>query len=310
MAISKGKQTTDDFEKKLYIGVGSSFVLDVNPKADEIEKLRGFKPQQEPEYVKETTIDDKTYPQARIDFIVKPDGKMYYDKDNNPIDTTATVTFFVTKKYYQGKASGKYQIIDKYGRTAWATEDDIKNKRIPVYSNGPADIDADYRPAYIGEAELTAFIKTYLRIDNPRVFNKEMNTFVMRSAEELSFCEARLDHIDDYFKGNVSEIKEALSNRPENKLKLLYGVKTDAEGKQYQNIYSKMFLSNFVKKYDTIEKEINAAKANGSLANVDYEFGELREYTVTPTDFTQPSTATMPETESFGNFGEQTSPWI
>lgn len=59
-------------------------------------------------------------------------------------------------------------MIDKYGRATWVTPEQLKGHVIPLDKNGnPLQIDADYRPAYEGEENLTNFIKAYLNIPNP-----------------------------------------------------------------------------------------------------------------------------------------------
>ena len=93
----------------------------------------------------------------RIDFFIETDEKTEINLKNK-------ITFFLSDSFMSNKENTKYKIIDRFGNTAWATVEEITNKQIPVYQNGPAAIDADYRKCYLGEEELTEFIKNYLNI--------------------------------------------------------------------------------------------------------------------------------------------------
>jgi hypothetical protein len=114
------------------------------------------------------------------------------------------------------------------------------------------------------------------------------------------------DHIEDFFKGNISELKEIFGYQPENEVKLSYYVKTNtADNKQYQQVYMKMPMRNSVTAsngaYTKLKDEVTNAQNRGSLPNCEFDFGELHEYVVVPTTFT-PS-GIMPEA------APMTSPW-
>ena len=159
MAFGQGKVSSEGAGNgfKRYVGVASVKVLAVNPNMKEWNELTGGNMQNEPEYV---STNNEGVKQARIVLLVKPD----VNKTIGGIDTVIPVTFWFRKLPVQGSQSGKYQIIDKYGRTAWATEEEVKNKTIPQYSNGPANIDADYRRVVAGEEAFTNFLKAHLGV--------------------------------------------------------------------------------------------------------------------------------------------------
>ena len=137
MAISKGK-TSVDFEYKKYYGVAPVKVLAVNPNKKELEGIYNTEFENSPEYVGTTTRDEKEIPQVRIDFVVKT------VKDSCGVELLNKLSFFVCNSPRYNKDKSKMQIIDKYGRTAWATSEEVKNKTIPTYKNGAANIDKDY----------------------------------------------------------------------------------------------------------------------------------------------------------------------
>lgn len=303
MAVSKGQKSTESAVRKLFIGVGSSYVLAVNPNREELEKIRGRALEKDPEYLSTLAVGDEEIPQIRIDFICKPDPKMYFDSQNQPVNTDITVSVYLKKQYKYSPRYDKYQIMDKYGRTAWATKDDIQAKRIPLCNTKdggtmPANISRDYFVAYDGLDELVKFIRAYLNIPNVEIWE---NKRVVGLIDNPSTAEVMLDRVDDYFKGDVSELKEIISYQPGNKLKIAYGVKTAPDNRQYQTAYTRMFLKNNVGKdklsgiYTRLNSDIQSAKQNGALSTSEFDCTELHEYVVTPTTFSPQNQTEMPD---------------
>lgn len=302
MAFAKGNESTEGTPIKKYIGVAPVFVLNVNPSKSELEALYGgITLQNEPEYVgvSEVGSDEnrKTVPQVRIDFIVKTDAEKC-----EGIEMVNKVSFFLKQEYRFNRDQSKVQIIDKYGRTAWVTKEELKTKTIPQYSNGPANIDPDYRPAYIGEEDLTEFIKAYLNIPNPQ--NYINGQWVDKSPTEKAEAEARLDKIVDYFKGDVKELKSLLSYQPNNKVKVLFGVKTTDDNRQYQSVYTQRFLKNNVNDYSRLDKEVKERKDAGGYSDTEFVVGPLKEYGVEATSFTNTDGGPAPDP-----FANASSPW-
>lgn len=291
MAISKGSVSTEGLEIKRFIGVGSVFVLAVNPDKKKLEELHMTQLEKEPKYVGEVEVgeDKHKVKNVRIDFIVKTDPEKC-----NGIDTTTKVSLFVRQEYRYSKDSSKIQVIDKYGRTAWPTIEEAKahatvltKKDGSVYN---ANIDKDYRPAYFGEEELTKFLKAYLNI--PDVMKYVNNTWVM--VDNPQDCEARLESIEDYFKGDFSELKDVISYQPSNKVKVLFGVRTTDDNKQYQTVYTSMFLKNHVRDYSRLDKDLQERKQQGAFANTEFIVDDLKEYKVDSTDLSQSGTGALP----------------
>lgn len=164
MAFGNGQISSEGSSIKRYIGVASVAVLAINPLKEELEKLYNRTLENAPEYLGETEINGTKVPQVRIDFIVKADPEKYLDANNQPLDFVSRVSLFIRKAYRYNRDNTKVQVIDKYGRTAWVTIEQAKAHEVPVYSNGPANIDKDYRPAYVGEEELIKFLIAYLNI--------------------------------------------------------------------------------------------------------------------------------------------------
>ena len=284
MAFASGKESTEGNAVKRYIGVGSVFVLAVNPNKAELEKLYNTQLENDPEYLGEVEVgEDKHKVQnVRLDFIVKTDAEKC-----GGIEFTTKVAFFIRKEYRYNRNQTKVQVIDKYGRTAWVTVEQAKAHEIPVYKNGPANIDKDFRPAYHGEEELTNFIKAYLNI--PNVMKYVNNTWVM--VDKPEDCEARLESIAEYFKGNFKELRDVIALQPNNKVKVLFGVRTTDDNKQYQAVYNQMFLKNNITDYSKLDADLQERKAAGAYPTTEFTVGDLKEYDVESTDLSNSGAA-------------------
>ena len=297
MAFGKVSESNEGGEVKRYMGVGSSYILGVNPTKAELEKIYNRTIDNDPEYTGTQESDGKQVPYIRLDFITRTDPKVC-----NGIEMTSKLVFFIRKEARYNHDKTKVQVIDKYGRTCWVGVEDAKNHVIPEYSNGPANIDKDYRPAYAGEEDLTNFLKAYLNIAN--VMDYKNGTWVMK--ENPSDYECRLEHIADYFNGNVKEIKDVISLMPKNKVKLLYGVHTNDEGKQYQAIYIHMILRNGSTNFDRLAKDLAEHKGAGAYPTTEFEVCEFKEYTVVSTLFVQSGSE---QEDPFGASNNEQSPW-
>jgi len=297
MAFSSGNKSTEGAGRKLYKGVGSFFVLGVNPTKAEHEKLFNTTLDKDPEYLGESENDGKKIQTVRITFIVKADGNKHKDMDGNPIELTTNHTFFLRNEPMKGSQSGKFQVVDNYGNFAWADEATIEAGGIPQYSNGPANIHEGYRVAYNGEQSLTEFLMKYMCIPSSL---KWVDGKVVGWVDNLSDCEARLEHISDFFKGNFTELKNILAMQPENKVKIAVGVKTSNEGKQFQATYTNMALNNAVSSYGKLDADIKARMANAQTP-VDFTgdgnktpIAELSEYVVVASTFEEQPQGDLP----------------
>lgn len=289
MAISKGNASKEAQEFKRYIGVCPVFVKAVNPNKAEHEKLFNTTLEEAPVYVQDKEdAEGNSYKNVRISIVMQPDvEKIGFEM---PL---ITMPLFVTNQKQFGAKSGKYQVVDKYGRFAWATEAEISAKEIPTNSNGKkADISNDYRIAYVGEEALTKFIRAFLYIPEITVWDNNEQCRVPNTKDKPEECECRLDveTFEKLFKGDFSEIKEILGFQPNNKIKVCLGVRTDANsGKLFQSVYTKKFISNAATNYSSLDKMLQAdasyAAENNKVLNTEYSAETVHEYSVTPTNF-------------------------
>lgn len=287
MAIAKGKESTEATGYKRYIGVGAAFVKAVNPNKKEMEALYGREQENEPEYVGTVERDGKDIPNVRISFITNPDPEKYGEGILIPH------TYFLRREYRYNSDKTKVQVIDKYGRTAWVTIEQAKNHEIPMYSNGPANLDKDYRPAFVGEEELTQFLINYLNIPNVMKYDRANNKWYLVDNPQDSEC--RLDEIEKYFKGDFTELRSAIALQPTNKVKILYGVRTSDDNKQYQTTYTRMTLKNSVTDYSKLDADVMEMKSrstSASVAQTEYRVDDFQEYKVEATHITESTAAT------------------
>lgn len=290
LAIGKtqeSKDTPDGFKR--YVGLASSYVLAVNPTKKELDEIRGFESQSEPEYVKDTENGKEVH----INFLVKPDPELY-----EGVDMTAQVMFTLRQAVAYNRDESKVQVVDQYGNFAYIPTEDAKNGRKP---ENIGKLDTKFRMACVGEADLVTFLKKYLCVQD--AFNYVNGAWIKKDhPEDYVFG---LEQIKEYFKGDFKELKEALALQPNNKIKLLYGVRTTDDGKQYQAVASRsdLFLANNagVNAITKMAERLAEMKSQGSYANTEFKVQELQEYDVQPTNLestqeakTEDSSSEMP----------------
>lgn len=264
--------------KKLYIGYAPVRIVCVNPNKEELEKY--FGPQQnEPNYFGKVNVNDKEVDQVRIEFIVECKRP-----DNNELFYTR-LSFFLNKAYARNKNLTKVQIIDDYGRTAWATNEEAEANKVPVFANGnKAQIAEKYKKLIIGEDRIIHLIRALFCLNDPTRWDNAQNMYVPRVGDDLKNCEGSLDHTLDFFKGDYTELKNAIKMAENNTVYVLFGVKNNPDGKQYQTIYNNCFVRKNRKK-DSISGDFDKALETFAPGNTEFETCELKEYNIKPTDF-------------------------
>lgn len=290
MAIKIGKQSEEGVFK-LYKGIAAVNVLAVNPNKAELERITGRTYDEEPIY---RGKDDDGNDTMRITFYTKtnPDAKV-----NSGIELVLPISFTLVKARRVGQQSGKIQVIDKYGRTAWATPADLESKSIPQYAKGPANISADYRPAVIGEEYLINFLIKWLNIPGPA--NYKEGQWVMKDNPEDSEVSISLAKV---FAGDVSELAEVVNMAREYLIKVAVGIRTTEDGKQYHAVFTRDFAKNAVTDYSKLDAAITEFQNNGGAPNTVFDVNPLHENVVESTQFT-------PNTEVLGDMPDFSSPW-
>ena len=277
MAVKVGKESVEG-SFKMYKGMAAFNIVAVNPTKVELEALTGREIENDPEYIGKT---DEGKEQVRVVFYAKtaPEAKL-----NNGIELLVPISFMLTKDYKVGQSSGKYQIIDKFGRTAWATKEEVQSKSIPQYSSGPANISADYRLAWQGEEFLVDFLIQWLNIPGPAVYKDKV--WVMK--ENTDDSEVSLDMVA-LFKGDVKELKELITLAAAYTVKGAVGIKTvDNENgtRQYQAVFTRKFAKNAVTDYSRIDAAITEFQNAGGAPGTEFSTQPLHENVVEATTFT------------------------
>lgn len=313
MAIAKGVEKTKEVEVKRYVGVGAFGLLAVNPSRAEQNKLFNASnaPTEEIVYTGTTKAKDAKgneleVPQIRLNFVIKTDPAIAC---NNGIDMSLNYTIFLAKGYRYSNKDGvmKVQVVDKFGRFGWVSAEELKAHKVPVYTikkgehageKRPASLDSDYRKAYIGEEQLYKFIKAILGIEEPHYWDNDAKMFVdITDPNKLNSgdydCRFDAESIEAFIKGNIAELKDALLQQPNNRVKLMVGVRTAQDGKQYQCVYGNhpLMLSNT--NYKSLEQDLLAdATANPPRhPNEYYKAVNLEEYKIAATSYSTPSQA-------------------
>ncbi len=283
------------------VGVGAVKILAVNPTRAEWNKIIGNDNNTNPiEYNTTKVVDGKNVEIARVTFITQ-----VCDTTNPRITTIVPITFFVENRVHISQ-SNNLEVIDRFGRTAYIDNATFKAKG-PVYWGDSKRFKVEtssYRPALVGEANLTAFIKAFLNIPDVEVYNSELGTFVEETNEEaLALREASFSNPKNFFKGDFTEVINAIKSNPDNKVKILFGVR-HSEGKDYQDFYNAAFLKNPQYSLKNITKSVTDAKSVGRYPNTDFEFCTIKLWEPKPSTFDGAVTPTTPSWDLGGSTTE------
>lgn len=280
------KDANSGSEKKLYTGLTTVNVVAVNPTADEKVALYGGELRDEPTYIGK---DQDGNDQIRIEFHV--DSNVDDSPEKERVRTSTS--FYVSNKHL-ASSTGKMQVTNKFGQFSWFTEEDF-NAGVSPYSWFST---IGLRLAYRGEEDLLNFIKNLLNVPN-----------LKSDMSNVSDAEACFENVPAFFTGNISEVASAVKST-NNKIKLLFGVKTTDEGKMYQAIYNKKAERAYSTNSEYIAKALKESKDNGAYLNV--EFGQppftFQEYSLnpsTPSEIESTNSNSVGTNSTPGGWGKQ-----
>ena len=259
-----------EFDIQRYIGVASLHVLAINPDMKTLNKY-GFNVNEEPEYVKKTP-EGAGYMNMRFlccidEFPDKPIVSLYFRLYPNAIVSRGD--------------EPKAKVIDAYGNTAWVTRDQMKNKELPEYSEGK--MEHNYMQCHRGEEDLVSFLKMYLNIEPYEKFDNARRVYVRN--QHAGKCS--LDNWKELCAGDIDEILKEFANPivANNLVKVILGVRTSDDNKQYQCYIGDTFIHNKTKDPRTkAEKAIAAWQKDGRNANEEYSSEMVKVYAVKPTE--------------------------
>ena len=192
---SKNASSENYSDVKKYIGVASIKVLCVNPNNNAL-RMYGWQIPEDAEEPKYVTVNNEGKKSARVRFLVQ-----IQDLDDKPV---IAMDFWIRPDIQFNKEQTKCQIIDSFGRTAYATKAEVQGHKIPQYTNGLAQISSDYKPAHVGEESLVMFIMKLLNVTPLKMFVKASNQWV----DSKNPGRLTIDRWDKLCNGEVQELED------------------------------------------------------------------------------------------------------
>lgn len=274
---SKNAPSGELVDIRKYIGVASISVLALNPNNARLRSYGWQIPEdaEEPKYV---TTDSEGRKSARLRMLVR-----IHDLDENPV---IALDFWVRPDIVFNKDATKCKVIDSYGRTAYGTKEEVKAHRIPQYSNGPANIASDYKPCHNGEEEIVAFLMKYLNVTPLQIFDRTRQAWVQTKDPG----HVTIDNWKALCDGSVGEIASAIALQPENRVKVILGVRTTEDNKSYQTFLSTTFIGNGALpsgdtgEYGTARKAIDKWRDGHPSSTIEFSAVPVHEWNVSATE--------------------------
>jgi len=195
----------------LYCGIATMNVVAVNPSLGELHSL-GINLKQEPNY---TGIQMGEQTKNKLVFWVR----------NAEHEFTTRFEILVEPNERAESKTGKFQWINKFGQTAWGTEN--PSTQYEWFKN------EGVRRSYAGEEMLIDFMKTWANVGRDG--------------------ECAIDDIKAVMTGDVHELKQYVTALKENRVRLLLGAKDD----KYQQVYTKHFGREKPRRDDLFIKSLN-----------------------------------------------------
>ena len=195
----------------LYCGIATMNVIAVNPSLGELHAL-GINVKQEQNY-------------TGIQMGERKLNKLTLWVRNAEHEFTTRFDILVQPEERPESRTGKFQYINKFGQTAWGTEN--PSSQYEWFKN------EGVRRAYVGEETLIDFMKTWANVGRDG--------------------ECAIDDIKAVTSGDVHELKGYVTALKENRVRLLLGAK---DGK-YQSVYTKFFGREKPRRDDLFIKALN-----------------------------------------------------
>ena len=262
---------------KKFVGVGSISILGINPNNSQL-RLYGWQIPEDADEPVYTTVDSEGKKSARVRFLVQ-----IQDLPEKPVvamDFWVRPDVMLTNPSPDSGKVVKCVIIDSYGRTAYATKSEVQARKIPQYANGPANISQDYKPCHVGQEPIVSFLMKFLNVTPLRSFSRNTNSWVINKNP------GRLT-IDDWGKlcdGDVSELKADVALQPDNRVKVVFGIRTTEDNKTYQTFLPTAFIGNGAPvnkttgEYDSARKAIDKFNERDHRDSFVFSAAPVREW--------------------------------
>ena len=288
---SKNASTGDFVEVRKYIGVASISILAINPSNAKLRSYGWLIPEgaDEPKYLVTDAEGRKSF---RLRLLAQIN-----DLDEKPV---VALDYWLRPDVVFNKDQTKCKIIDSFGRTAYGTKAEVQAHKIPQYSNGLASINSDYKPCHVGEEEIVAFLMKYLNVTPYRIFDRKKNDWVPTKDPG----HVTIDNWKVLCEGNIAEIASAIALQPENRVKVVLGVRTTDDNKSYQTFLQTTYLSNGsipdrnTGEYAVARKAIDKFHEGRPNATVEFSATTVKEWNVSATEVKENAVEDMPDFES------------
>lgn len=241
----------------LYKGIATCKLLAVNPSKEEMGVLFGRKVDKEYDYFKKIGEN----PCCTLNFIFNT-----IPEDCDGVDLRFSVMYNLVGVPRYTNDKQKIMVINQFGGTAWLPIDNVKNKTLP---DNMKWFEGDFKPCFNGEDDLVALFKAVLNIPDKSFIDNSGNR---QQIENISDAVLMLDDIKNYFNGNIQEIHQLVKLSKDQRFKLLLGVRTTDDNKQYQTIFKELPMRIGTRSTNYLNKKLQEAFSAGKYSNVD--FGE------------------------------------
>lgn len=271
--FGKSVEVKESGARVFYTGIENFNVIAVNPTKEELSKIYGRDIDYDPEYLGTTTVSDaageREVAQLRVDF--------YLANEDSGLKIKAS--YYIANTFHKS-ATGKLKVINDFGNTTWLSEEDVKSGQAP--ENMSWYNTSGLKVAKRGEEEIIDLLKNLL--------NLPIDISKLGDPKE-AHARFTKDVLDGFFKGDVKLLKDVIDST-NNKIGVLLGVKTKADGGLVQAVFTRKTLRQYVlhstkaDKFKYIQKDLLDAKANGAYGNVEFGTDDfiLREYSITPSE--------------------------
>lgn len=310
MAFASGSETKAAADFTLYKGIAPVHIVGVNPNAAELQELFPNRESiEEPNYLyqKEGEKDG-----VFVTFYVKvnPDSKEAkpYNEDGK-FNLISRYTIMLKNEPFMNKDKTKVQVINSYGDTGWVTTEQLKNKELPQYMINNEYITDGMRPAFVGEESLVEFMKVYINIPSTRFYDNNSKSWATKSGPELEKCLAGFTtaNIAKILKGDVTPISSNLRYQPNNQIKVLFGVRTADDNREWQDACSRLPIRFNDRNYTRVIKEMQNIKDNGGYPSTDFGNAPYPfiKHEIVPTSFgtSTSSEGSVDNEDPFASFG-------
>lgn len=289
-------EQSQEFNIKNYVGVATLNVVAINPNNATLKKY-GWNindDAKEPVYTIETEKNGQKLKRCRVRLLCQN-----FDLTDKPI---IPLDFWISEEYCINKDNTKAKIIDDFGNTGWASKEEIKNKEIPSYAKNK--MTAPYRLCRVGEEELISFLIKYLGVPPYTIFDNKTQTYTINPKPSKIY----FDNWNKLLTGDMRELADMISLQPNNKVKVILGVKYSDDNKARQTFIPSKFLKNGI----GLENQIKVAnKAIEEYLKVRdssrYKFDSttVYEYIEKPSTVEKPAVSAVDEL--FGGGGDNTA---